>query len=84
MSESTVIWSPGAEAALRKLDGTLQKRILEKAGELGHDPLRQVTRLVKSTDYRLRVGDWRAIVETDRAAARVTILDVGHRRSIYR
>lgn len=34
--------------------------------------------------YRLRVGDYRVVYEIDDRAKQITVLDVGHRRNIYR
>ena len=41
-------------------------------------------KLTGSTDYRVRVGDYRIIYRIDDARQIVTILGVGHRRDVYR
>ena len=42
------------------------------------------TRLVGVPAVRVRQGDYRAICEVDEDSGRLTVLDVGHRREIYR
>ena len=60
-------------------------RIGERLRALATDPRpAQAKRLRNSVNYRLRVGDYRAIYSIDDAALRVTILGVGHRREVYR
>lgn len=78
-----VIWSDSASRQLKKLDRTIARRIFEKVGDLGEDPLRSVQKLVNSPYYRLRVGDYRVILDIDRGLLRILVLKVGHRESIY-
>ena len=42
------------------------------------------SKLAGRDGYRLRVGDYRVIYGIDDAAREVTVLDLGHRRDIYR
>jgi len=78
-----VIWSDLASRQLKKLDRPVAKRIFEKVGELRENPFRLVQKLVNSPYYGLRVGDYRIIVDIERAALRVLALKVGHRSTIY-
>jgi len=55
----------------------------EKVGELREDPLRLVQKLVNSPYYRLRVGDYRVVLDIQRNVLRVLVLKVGHRESVY-
>ncbi len=41
-------------------------------------------KLTGSDLWRIRVGDYRVIYEIDDAAQVVTVIDVGHRRDVYR
>jgi len=42
-----------------------------------------VTKLVGDPGYKLRVGDYRVIMDIDNKIIRILILKVGHRRNIY-
>src|SRR5207245_9817373 len=78
-----IIWSEPAIRQLRKLDRTVARRILNKVGELADNPRRLVQRLVSSPYYRLRVGDYRVILDIQQRLLRILVLIVGHRGSIY-
>jgi mRNA interferase RelE/StbE len=78
-----IIWSDPASKALKKLDRPVAKRIFEAVGRLAKDTFHNVTRLVNSPYYRLRVGDYRIVFDIQEDIMRVLILKVGHRKSIY-
>ncbi len=81
--EFEIIWSDSAARQLRKLERAVAKRIFEKVGELRNDPFRNVKRIVNSPYFRLRVGDYRVILDVQAAVLRVLVLKVGHRESVY-
>ena len=83
MVEFEVVWSPGALRKLEKLERSVAVRIVQKVGLLRTDPERWLRRLVGSPFYRLRVGDYRVIVEIVGREMRVLVLDVGPRRTVY-
>jgi mRNA interferase RelE/StbE len=78
-----VIWSESAARELAKLDRSVAKRIFDKVEGLRDEPLRQLRRLTGLPYFRLRVGDFRVIVEVNRSDLLVLVLKVGHRESIY-
>ncbi len=79
-----VIWADSAIRQLRKLDRSVAKRVFDAVGRLKESPHRWLTRIVNSPYYRLRVGDYRVIVDIRESELRVLVLKVGHRRSVYR
>lgn len=78
-----IIWSESAARQLGKLDRSVAKRILERVQALESDPLRSLRRLVGVPYYRLRVGDFRVIVEVAQERLLILVLQVGHRSRIY-
>jgi mRNA interferase RelE/StbE len=78
-----IIWTANAERQLRKLDRSVGKRIFGAVEKLAEDPFRTVLRLVNSPYYRLRVGDYRVIVDIQEGKLLVLVLMVGHRKKIY-
>lgn len=77
-----IIWSYPAIRQLKKLDRSVARRIFDKVGELSEHPDRLVQRLVNAPYYRLRVGDYRVILDLQGALLRVLVLKMGHRESI--
>ena len=84
MTRYTVVLTDTAQRDLDRLDRSVARRIVARLAELQDDPLRKLGRLVNSPYYRLRVGDWRVIVEVDHHQVRVLVIKVAHLRSIYR
>ena len=79
-----ILWSELAAAQRDKIDPSVRRRIIAKLDQAASDPLRYTTRLVGSPYSRLRVGDWRVIMEVDRGAIIIIVIEVSHRRSAYR
>lgn len=79
-----IIWSDSAVRQLEKLDRPVAKRIFDAVTGLREDPTRWVSRIVNSPYYRLRVGDYRVIIDIKKRELRVLVLKVGHRKSIYK
>ncbi len=76
--EFTVIWSEQALRQLSKLDRGVARRIFERVGELREDPHRQIQKLVNSPYFRLRIGDYRVIMDIQAAVLRILVLKAGH------
>jgi mRNA interferase RelE/StbE len=68
---------------LERLDPPLRSRIVEQLKELRDSPQQKGERLMQSSFWRLRVGDYRVIYEIDRNQGRVIVLFIGHRRDVY-
>ncbi|MCC6377100.1 MAG: type II toxin-antitoxin system RelE/ParE family toxin [Microbacteriaceae bacterium] len=81
-----VLITPAAERQLRKLDKPVAKRLLIflREGLDRENPRRQGKQLVGSSTWRYRVGDYRILATIEDEVVTVTIVDVGHRRAIYR
>jgi mRNA interferase RelE/StbE len=77
-----VFLHPKAAASLRKLHGSIRRRIHEALKELENSP-EKGDQLKPSQFWRLRVGDYRAIYEIDRAHEKIVVLYVGHRKNVY-
>lgn len=74
-----------AQRQLEELPTGTYERVREAIRALGENPRPRGTRkLVAREGWRLRVGDYRVVYEIDDPTSTVTILDVGHRRDVYR
>jgi mRNA interferase RelE/StbE len=78
-----IIFADKALGQLKKLDRPIQKRIILALERIRIRPESYVTKLVGDPSYRLRVGDYRIIMDIDHNELRVLILKVGHRKNIY-
>jgi len=81
--EYKIIWSIKAAGQMRSLDRSVAKRVHEKVDNLHQNPERFVEKLVRYPYYRLRVGDYRVILDINHESVRILILKVGHRSRIY-
>ena len=48
------------------------------------DPFRNVARLTNSSFYRLRVGNYRVILDLQQSRMIVFVVEAGHRREAYK
>ncbi len=78
-----IIWSESAARELRRLDRSVARQIFEKVDKLKEDPYRNVRKLVGLPYFRLRVGDYRIILDIQKDIMRVLVIKVGHRKRIY-
>ena len=78
--------SPAAEHALRKLDKPTARRLVIAIAALGRQPRPPAsTPLVGHPGVlRRRVGDYRIVYRVRDDHLIVLVLDIGHRRDIYR
>lgn len=81
--EYKIVWSLKVAKQMEKLDRSIAKRIYEKVDQLRQNPERYVEKLVNYPYYRLRVGDFRLILDIQSQMLIVLILKVGHRSNLY-
>ena len=80
-----IIYSAPAERSLLRLPKDVRIRLLVKIGGLAENPWPPGVRKLEGFDaYRVRVGDYRIIYKVDGGRLVVLVLDVGHRKDIYR
>ena len=78
-------FKPRALKDLKALPESAQRRVIAKIEALRNDLAGDVKKLTNFTpEYRLRVGDWRAVYEIDVERRLVVVLTVDHRRRVYR
>jgi len=75
-----------AARALRKAPREAALRIRRKLEELRTDPFQgsNVKRLTAHPGYRLRVGDWRVLYLVQEEILVIQVIEIGHRREVYR
>ena len=79
-----IVWPDSVLEELAKLDRSIAKRIFDAVGRLENNPSRWVSRIVNSPYYKMRVGDYRVILDIQGKQLRVLVVRVGHRKNIYK
>lgn len=80
-------FSPAAQRQLRKLDQTVQKRILRRIEQLERQPRpRSAKKLQGSKEplFRIREGDYRIVYTIEDETLIVLVIRIGHRSEVYR
>lgn len=74
-----------AQKELEDLPGDAYERVKEGIRTLAEDP-RPIgcLKLTNREGWRIRIGSYRVIYEIDDEQSTITILQIGHRRDIYR
>ena len=81
----TLVIERRAQKALARIEQRDRGRIANAIRGLARDPRPPgVKRLTGRDAYRLRVGDYRVLYEIEDQQLVVLVVDVGHRREIYR
>lgn len=72
-----------AEEHLESLDSEACERVLKKLGEAREWTEHRLEPLSNYPYYKLRAGDYRAIITWDRERDSLVVEAVGHRRNVY-
>ena len=78
-----ILFSDTARKKLKKLEKKKQSRIIKALERIRIRPERFVKRLVGCPYYRLRVGDYRVILDIKKDKLIILVLTMGHREKIY-
>lgn len=80
----SVIYDDVALQDLGKLEKKIRKRIFEKIHSTKENPFHYFEKLTARNEYKLRVGDYRVIVDIDEKTKRILVLFVDHRKNVYK
>ncbi len=80
----SVKFTANADREFTKLEHETKLRIMNALERVRFRPESYLIKLVGEDAYRLRVGDYRIIVELLRNELVVLVIKVGHRRKIYK
>ena len=78
-----IVFSQKAKKQLFKLERSIQERIISALERIRIRPESYITKLVGDPGYKLRVGDYRVIMDIDKGKLLVLVIKIGHRKNIY-
>ncbi len=78
-----IIFTSRAERDFRKLSKDVRERIGSAIERIKLRPEDFVSRLTGCPYFKLRVGDYRLILDVKRDLLIILVLEVGHRRNVY-
>ncbi|HEC92190.1 MAG TPA: type II toxin-antitoxin system RelE/ParE family toxin [Candidatus Atribacteria bacterium] len=84
MTKYCIRWDKKAVDFLRKLDRKIAMRIINKMDKVAENPIHYLEPLKEINAYKVRVGEYRIIVDINHEKRVIDVLFIGHRRNIYK
>ncbi len=78
-----IVWDEKAQVFLRKIHPPDAKRIVKKVNSIVNNPHHYLEMLVEIKSYKLRVGDYRVLIDVNENKKELSVVLIGHRRDIY-
>ncbi len=78
-----ITFSDSALRQLKKLEKQTQERIVRVLERIRIRPEDYVQKLVGDPGYKIRVGDYRVIIDFDHEKLHILVIKVGHRKNVY-
>jgi mRNA interferase RelE/StbE len=72
-----------AEKFLKKLQKKDAELILRKLYEIRENPFRFIKRLQGEKLWRLRIADYRAVLDVVISGNKIVVVRIGHRKNVY-
>lgn len=76
-------FSETAEKQFKKLERTVQERITSTLERIRFRPEAYAVKLVGSDAFKLRVGNYRIIMDIHKEKLLILVIKVGHRKNVY-
>jgi mRNA interferase RelE/StbE len=78
-----IFFTDKAKKQLEKLEKVNQERIIKSLERIRIRPETHITKLVGDPAYKLRVSEYRVILEIEKDILIILVLMIGHRKNIY-
>ena len=79
-----IIFTDTSRKQFRKLEKDVQERIIKILERIRIRPESYVKKLIGDPGYRLRVGDYRVILDIQKSELIILVIKIGHRKNIYK
>ena len=80
----TIVYTEKAIKCLESLNRKEAQHIHKKIESIKENPLHYINKLVGINLWKLRIGDYRAVIRFDKVRQEIAVIDIGHRKSIYK
>ncbi len=80
----SVYWHPKTRKFLYKLPKETASRIIAKVKEAKENPFHFLEHYEGEDCYKLRIGDYRALIDVNLSKKEMKIMVLGHRKNIYK
>lgn len=78
-----VIWSEKSVRQLKRMDKKTVQKIYDSVLDCAEEPFKAVTRLTNSLFYRIRVGNYRVILDLQQKKMIIFVITTDHRKRVY-
>lgn len=78
-----IVFTKHAEREFSKLNRILQQRMTSTLDRIRIRPEAYVVKLVGDPAFKLRVGDYRILLDIDQNKLIILVIKVGHRKNVY-
>jgi mRNA interferase RelE/StbE len=78
-----VVFSKNALEQLNKFPQEIKERIWNKIQQCKENPFHFIEHLEEINGFKLRVGDYRVILDVNNSTNVITVLKIGHRHNVY-
>jgi len=79
-----ILFTDTSKKQFKKLEKEVQERIIKALERIRIRPEVHVKKLVGDPSYRLRVGEYRVILDIERDKLIILVIKIGHRKNIYK
>ncbi len=80
----SIVWSPKSKECFKNLDPETARRVIKKVVELELAPYHFVEKLTDVNCWKLRVGDYRVLMDINEQKKLIEVLKIGHRKNVYK
>lgn len=79
-----IIIQPRAKKELKAFPKSVIGQIIKKLYSISDKPLDSIERLKGYSLWKLRIGDYRAILYVDTGKQNIHVVKIGHRKNVYK
>ena len=79
-----IIFTDTSRKQFKKLEKDIQERIIKALERIRIRPEAHIKKLVEDPGYRLRVGEYRIILDIEKEKLIILVIKIGHRKNIYK
>lgn len=80
----SVLWSDKSKKQLKKLDKKIIGRIIDGIEDIKENPYSAVNRLTGSQFFKLRIGDYRVIIDLQQGKLIIFVVETDNKKRIYK